>query len=428
MAFPMRVTVLLLLAFSSIPFAWSQNVRSEEVVRVQVDSPAKFKAGAPVHAHTVEPLYENNRLVIPAGTPVEGEVVQVNPGSHKQRLDAKFRGDFTPLHEVKVRFERVAPEDRGAVPISAAPADDSSSVVVFHSAGSKHTSLMHRAWGFAIGKKNQAVSTFTAPNKEHRLQRMLFNQLPWHPESLEPGTQYDVKLLQPVGADAVLPDPAKTSEKERLEASTELHARLLTDLTSAKNKAGDPVTAIVTQPKLNADGQLQIPQGTLLEGNVLQANPAGKWGHNGALRFTFHKMEFPEGAQQLVTGVPTAVAGRASANLQLDSEGGAKPQSNRALLAPLSLGLLATAALTEDEASVGHAATSSNGFGLIGRIVAISTGSNVVGGTLGGIAAGRSVYSHFLARGKDVVFPRNTEIQVDLGPARKPMATPAAGH
>jgi hypothetical protein len=417
----MRVSFLLLLACSSL--AWSQSV-STEVVRVQLDSPAKFNVGAPVHAHTVEPVYENDRLVIPAGTPIDGEVAQVNPASHKQRLDAKFHGDFTSLHEVRIRFESVRPRDGQALPISAALADESSSVVVFHSAGAKHESLMHRAWGFAIGKKNQAINTFTAPGKEHRLERMLFSQLPWHPESLEPGTQYDVVLLRPVGARAGDVQTAALSGKQKIEASTVLHARLLTDLTSAKTKAGDSVTAIVTQPKLDADGHVQIPQGTLLEGNVLEATPAGKWGHNGALRFTFHKMEFPQGAQQLVNGVPTAVAGAASANIQLDSEGGAKPQSNRALLAPLSLGLLATSALTEDEASVGHAATSSNGFGLIGRVIAISTGSNIMGGTLGGIAAGRSVYSHFLAHGKDVVFPHNTEIQVDLGPSRKPMPAP----
>jgi hypothetical protein len=111
-------------------------------------------------------------------------------------------------------------------------------------------------------------------------------------------------------------------------------------------------------------------------------------------------------------------------NIQLDNEGGAKPQSNRSFLVPLSLGLLATSALTEDEASVAHAAASSNGFGLIGRVIAISTGSNIVGGTLGAISTGRAVYSHFLANGKDVVFPHNTEIEVDLGPAAQPMAHP----
>jgi hypothetical protein len=424
MAAMRRVLSFSLLAFSS-SLVWSQTVKSE-VVRVQVDSPAKFRAGAPVRAHTVEPLYENNKLVIPAGTPVVGEVVQVNPASHNRRLNAKFHGDFTPLHEVKIRFERVLPPDGPPVPISTAVADESSSVVVFHSAGAKHASLIHRAWGMAMGKKNQAISTFTAPGKEYRLEQMLFTQLPWHPERLQPGTEYDVALLRPVGSEAAIADPPRASKKQKIEVSTELRARLLTGLDSAKAKPGDPVTAVVTQPKLDAANHVQIPQGTLLEGNVLQASPAGKWGHNGALRFTFHKMEFPEGTQQLVTGVPTAVAGRATQDIQLDSEGGAKPQSNRALLAPLSLGLLATSALTEDEASVTHAATSSNGFGLIGRIIAISTGSNIMGGTLGGIAAGRSVYSHFLAHGKDVVFPRNTEIQVDLGPSRKPMAVPAA--
>jgi hypothetical protein len=122
-----------------------------------------------------------------------------------------------------------------------------------------------------------------------------------------------------------------------------------------------------------------------------------------------------------VTGVPSAVTGLAGADIQLDNEGGAKPQSNRTLLAPLSLGLLASSALMEDEARVGHAAASSNGFGLLGRIIAISTGSNIMGGTLGAISTGRSVYSHFLAHGKDVKFPRNTEIEVDLGPSGNPM-------
>ncbi len=422
----MRLAAPFLLLLTAVSIGWSQNPPSE-VVRVQIDSPAKFKAGAPVRAHTVEPVYEHNQLVIPAGTPIEGEVAQVNPASHKRRLDAKFHGDFTPLHEIKIRFESVRPADGRPVPISAALADESSDVVVFHRSGSKHPSLMHRVWDFAVGKKNQTVSAFTAPNKGYRLERMLFSQLPWHPESLQPGTQYDVALLHPVGTDAVAADPAKVPGKQKLEALTELHARLLTDLTSAKAKPGDPVTAIVTQPKLDADNRVQIPQGTLLEGNVLQASPAAKWGHNGALRFTFHRMEFPQGSKQLVTGVPTAVAGAAGADIQLDSEGGAKPQSKRALLVPLSLGLLATSALTEDEASVTHAATSSNGFGLIGRVVAISTGSNIMGGTLGGMAAARSVYSHFLAHGQDVVFPRNTEIQVDLGPAKEPMAAPT-GH
>lgn len=398
----------------------AQNV-STEIVRVQIDSPSKLHPGTPVRAHTVEPLYQHNKLIVPAGTPIEGVIEQVSPASRRRRIDAEFRGDFTPLHEVKIRFDRLQMPSGKMFPIKSELADQGSDVVVFHSRGSKHESMVHRAWGLVIGKKDQAVETVKAPNKAYRLKRALYAQLPWHPESLQPGTQYDVKLLQPPpAADARIP----TSQDHKLDAPTTLHARLLSGVDSAKTKPGEVVTAVVTEPKLDDNNRVEVPQGTLLRGSALQSKPAKKWGHNGALRFTFQRIEFPGGFRQPVTGVPNAVAGAAGANLQIDNEGGSKPQSNHGLMVPLSLGLLATSALTEDEASVGHAATSSNGFGLMGRIIAVSTGSRVFGGTLGMVSAGRSFYSHYLARGKNVVFPQNTEIQVDLGPAKLPMTSP----
>jgi hypothetical protein len=413
--------VLSSLALLVVSSCWA-TAQSASVVRVQIDTPTKLKFGAVVRAHTVEPLYVNNQLTVPAGTPVEGVIAQVAPASHKRRLDAKFRGDFTPLHEVKIQFEQFEPPSGKVIPIQAALAEQGSEVLVFHSRAAKHGSIFHQVWEIAVGDKDQAVETIKGPNKSYRLKRMFYGQLPWHPESLQLGSEYDVTLLQPPSGVAVNPSATPLDDR-KLDRSAVLHARLVNDLDSAKSKPGETVTAIVTEPKFGANNQVEIPQGTILRGNVLQAEPANKWGHNGSLRFTFQKMEFPSGFQQRVTGVPNAVAGAAGANLQIDNEGGSKPQSNHGLLVPLSLGLLATSALTEDEASVGHAATSSNGFGLLGRVIAISTGSRVFGGTIGMMSAGRSFYSHYLARGKDVVFPHNTEIQVDLGPAKEPMVT-----
>lgn len=393
--------------------------QADTVVRVQIDSPSKMMPGAIVRGHTVEPIYLHDRLLVASGTSIEGVVSNVRPAPKKRRLDAKFHGDFTPLHDAAIQFQRLRPSSGAAVAIDAAPAEQGSDVLVFRSRNAKHESIFHRAWGVVAGKKDEAVATFKGPNKTYRLKQVLYSQLPWHPESLRPGTEYDVHVLN--SSFASTDETPVTVHEQKLKEASKLHARLITGLDSAKSKPGDPVTAVVTEPKLDANNNVQIPQGTLLHGNILQASAAGKWGHNGALRFTFQKMEMPGGFRQTVTGAPSAIAGSAGSHLLMDNEGGSKPESNHSLLAPLGLGLLAASALTEDEASVGHAATSSNGFGLIGRVIAISTGSHIFGGTLGAISTGRSFYSHFLAHGKDVVFPRDTEIQVDLGPAAEPM-------
>jgi hypothetical protein len=35
---------------------------------------------------------------------------------------------------------------------------------------------------------------------------------------------------------------------------------------------------------------------------------------------------------------------------------------------------------------------------------------------MGALGASRSIYIHFLARGRDVVFPKNTAMQIGIGP------------
>ena len=68
----------------------------------------------------------------------------------------------------------------------------------------------------------------------------------------------------------------------------------------------------------------------------------------------------------------------------------------------------------EDEDGLAHAATSSNGFALVGRALAISTGSNYVGGVIGAYGAARTEYSRFIAHGSDVSFPKNTRIEIEV--------------
>jgi hypothetical protein len=47
-----------------------------------------------------------------------------------------------------------------------------------------------------------------------------------------------------------------------------------------------------------------------------------------------------------------------------------------------------------------------------------------LGMAMGAFGASRSVYSHFLSRGQDVVFPKDTAMEIGFGR----MITPPSGH
>jgi hypothetical protein len=425
--------VAILCALAGVPSGFAQSsdkaAGGSGTLRVELDTRTKVKLGTPVRAHLVESLYDSNQVVLPAGAVLFGNVSEVVPVSKSKRASAISHGDFTPLHEASIQFHSLRLRDGSQIPITTAPAEESSQVVRFQSSHPKQASLLKKAWNSAIDQKNQTISAVTSPGKIDRLEKYLFTQLPWHPQNIEAGSQYDVALLSPIplseGQKLAGQTAAANPQKEKLEQSAYLHARLEEQLSSKTGKQGDLVSAVVTQPVLDAKGQIEIPQGAILRGRVLRAHAAGKWGQNGALRFTFNQVDFPQGAQQQVSGVPAAVDGSKDRSLKLDSEGGVEPNTNKGIMLPLALGLIAASAFTDEDAGIGRSAVASNGFGLITRVIAISTGSKTVGGVIGMIDAGRTVYTRFIARGRDVVFPLNSQVEVEVGPVHK-LATPMA--
>jgi hypothetical protein len=68
--------------------------------------------------------------------------------------------------------------------------------------------------------------------------------------------------------------------------------------------------------------------------------------------------------------------------------------------------------------SIGGDAVASNGFGLVGRIAGIAGGSPNLALGIGYYAVATSSYDSFIAKGPDVVFPRNTRLEIQLRPAK----------
>ena len=129
------------------------------------------------------------------------------------------------------------------------------------------------------------------------------------------------------------------------------------------------------------------------------------------------------GPSQQVQGMLAAADASKSQQLQIDSEGGVQPNQKIALIVPLVLTFLAGRALDDDGNFEGNAAVSSNGFGIIGRVVGIVGGSRNLAAGIGFYAAGLSFYERWLVHGQNVAFVKNTRIEVTTVPSRNPLPT-----
>jgi hypothetical protein len=388
-------------------------------VQVLVERDTAMKVGEAVRAKTVYPVYLENQLVLPAGSELVGKVSALTPAAKAKSRNAKLGGDFTPLHEPKIEFDEIVVDGKSFT-VQGENTGEGAQVVRFVAAdpSAKSQSLTKRLWTEFVGREKEAVRTFTAPGRGERARRLLYSELPYHPELLLSGTQFAVELKKPLSltpGDVVekQPEPAKGG----VDRTVKLVASLTEDINSKQAVPGTKVHAIVTEPLYDANHQLKVPQGSELFGEVTQSQPAGKWGRGGTLRFSFRELRFPAGFTQRVHGAPASVDADQNANLQMDAEGGVKP-GPKGFGAPLVMGLMAATAMHDDETTVMHTGGASNGFALIGRAAALASKSNYVGAAFGCYGTSRAVYSRYIVHGKDVDFPKNTRIEVVLGPER----------
>jgi hypothetical protein len=102
-----------------------------------------------------------------------------------------------------------------------------------------------------------------------------------------------------------------------------------------------------------------------------------------------------------------------SDRLQIDNEGQIKASSSNRFLAPITLGSLAAVSDSTGAGLVREALTS-NGLDLLTRVVG-TVASN--GGLISGFAyyeVGKVVFDTWIARGHEVVFAKDTRLEIEL--------------
>jgi hypothetical protein len=187
------------------------------------------------------------------------------------------------------------------------------------------------------------------------------------------------------------------------------------------------VEALITEPLVVSD-HLILPEGSTIRGSVMQAQPARRLARNGQLRILFHEVAPPNGLEQKVVTSLEGVAVAKGEHLKLDAEGGAQVTTPRTryLTTGIQVMLAAASAHPEGDHDLhgggggggdfgGGAANGASGFRFVGMIVGILAHSRVVSTGFGAYGAASSVYYHFLARGRDVVYPKNMAMVIGLG-------------
>ena len=380
-------------------------------LRIRITRTAHMHISSPVTGVLTEPVYLHDHLVLPQNATVRGTVTGYARVNRKIRTEALLNGDVTPLHDPIVTFNRLRlPGASDDISISSRGVMRDTQLVRFTARKNRPT-YVQQAEDMARAQIKSVHDTFFTPGRTDRALRLLYSQLPYHPQRIWAGTGFIAELTAPLDLPNAQHAPVPLASSATLDTVT-VSARLDTPLNSATSKAGDAVTATVTRPVFDNNHNLLIPEGASLGGVVTRARPARYLGRNGELRFGFRGLADDAGTTH-VDGNVTAASGAKSENLTVDEEGNVKANPDKGkVLAPLLL--LYTASRGGDEDSgVGASVVGSNGFGLVARFIALSNNKDVATG-FGMYALAKSVYFRYIDRGHQVTFPRDTEVEVQL--------------
>jgi hypothetical protein len=392
------------------------------------------KVGQPVHARIVEPVYAFDHIVVPVGSEVIGEITKIERLSEGKRTLGVLNADFTPLRKVEVGFHELVLPDGRRFPLHASVAPGSGQVIDLVTAADekeKKNAVKNMASEKIKEAKQQAhqewdnaMKQLKTPGKIRRLERYGEAQLPVHRQYIPAGTVYFAELEDPLDFGSVVMTASMASSLgAELPEGSVVHARLVTPLSSATSHKGQDIEAVLSQPLMDGD-RLILPQGSRLKGTVKLAQPARRMKKNGQLRIAFSELVPPDGIDQKIVSTLEGVQAGKDANVKLDSEGGAEATTSKSryLATAMSIGLATMA--TGDDAHNGAAGGSGiGGFKLVGVVMGTMARSRAFSTSMGAYGAAVSIYTHFIARGHEVEFPKNTGMQIGIG-TRAATATP----
>ena len=440
-------------------------------LRLYLTKRVSKKLNAPVEAKLLTPVYAFDHEVIPAGVPALGHVSRVQPVSKWTRARAILGGDFSPLHIAQIEFTSIKLADGSSIEIHTVESAGLNTLVPLKPPKKRaQPAPDNRNAGIIATGKQQAKDAINAqidrvksipdivrgPGKKEMIYDYAMSRLPYHPQYLHSRMRFDAVLDSPLdfGTEKVAPESVEVLGSQPAPGSI-AHARLLTQLDSKTSSRGEEVQAVLEEPLFSADHKLVFPEGSLVDGSVVNAKPA-RWFHRGGkLLFGFQNVTLSPQAAEILSAPSSApadprdeapkpekkleirtegtlsAAEGGNAALKVDKEGGvtASESKKRFIATAAAVWVASRAADNDPIRNSNGAATGQSqniggrtlgggmGFGLLGSIAAQT--SRTVGKGFGFYGLGWSVFSTVIARGAEVQFDKNAVIDISFG-ERKP--------
>lgn len=387
------------------------------------------KVGQPIEAYVADPVYAFDRVIIPKGSELDGHIVQLIRRSVFRKMASYLNADFSPHRVVRVEFDTLILPSGARLPIQADVLPDAGPVLKLESHPLQDT-FSHRAERIGRSRWQAALSQVKPSTIWSRAKFIANSYWPYHKQKIAAGSVFVVELRDVVDfGSATVPAAEIGSMGQTPPLNTEAFARLVTPLSSITDRVGAPVEALLTRPIFTPEKKLLFPVNTELQGVVVRAEPARRLHRSGQLHFKLDRVQLPSSASQQVEMALEAIEVPKTSNVQLDSEGAthvASHEKSRVLSTALSVGI-ASFSLQEDRDHgvvdpAGHtgnrALAGGSGYKLVGLALTLAIKSQPLSQWMGFWGAGQSLYLHFIARGQDLILPKDTPMEISFGGPR----------
>jgi hypothetical protein len=395
-------------------------------LQVTLTEKLRYKENETVRATLAEPVFSFDREVIPRGSQLEGTITALSKPGKWARVSGLLSGNFTSPRVPHIMFHTLILDGGKRIPID-----------TYVIAGMEGVA---RSDNKKLEGAGNALASTSKKSKKDLLKKAVVGLSPFQSQQASAGSRLTAVLQQPVEFGVVdLDSEAFADIGSEIPSDTIVTARLVTALGSKSSTVGSPVEARLIRPLFSQHGRLIYPVGSRLLGTVTEIKPARSGHHNGQVSLSLTTISPPDSGlpgqllSQNITGELVSLqVNHEMKNLVINKTNTARiVDSKKRWIAPAWALIKAersfgASADSFDEALLGayrgkflkqFAGGAESGLGLPASISGAMFPPVGIGLSLYGAA--RSIYTNFLGRGRDLILPETTEIEIRLSPRKQ---------